>query len=338
MLDYSFFSNRDNYNSSIRHFKAVKKLAADFTSGKDLAASANSMIAQDLLKAQQLPAIYKTVLTEKFKYITISQNLKSECKLSTQIESLLNDKRIYIYGLYHNNDGAIFTFSTADQQTIEKLPTFEKYQLLVLYIKPVLENISLAKEIGKNLFVYLHSGTLPQIKLPIDNIEKNTPKVPPPDSVAKLFSPKQKSKANVLPVKTVDTSLTKKITIQKITIDPEEPVKPKVNLKRSVMVPVVVTNELFHNGNVEAWKRIIASYEKKYPENTVNIYYDGEIIKELNALFEWGKVKTGTSIFYDINGVEINDLIKLKKYLYEGASHRFGKFLKGSPHQILKLF
>ena len=31
------------------------------------------------------------------------------------------------------------------------------------------------------------------------------------------------------------------------------------------MYSILVTNELFHNGNVEAWKKIIQSYTTKYP-------------------------------------------------------------------------
>ena len=40
----------------------------------------------------------------------------------------------------------------------------------------------------------------------------------------------------------------------------------------------------------------------------------------------------------NINIATTKDLVKLKKYLYEGASERFEKFLHGPPHQVLKLF
>jgi len=58
------------------------------------------------------------------------------------------------------------------------------------------------------------------------------------------------------------------------------------------MYSVVVQNELFHNGNVEAWKRIIDSYTTKYPGLEVYIYYDGERIMNINSLFKMGKGKT----------------------------------------------
>jgi hypothetical protein len=101
---------------------------------------------------------------------------------------------------------------------------------------------------------------------------------------------------------------------------------------------VVVTNELFHNGNVEAWKRIIASYRQKYPSLDVLIWYDNERINDINALFKWGKVKHGTPILVSVVGDDIKDVSKLQRYLFEGASPRFEMFLKGSIDQPLDLF
>lgn len=101
---------------------------------------------------------------------------------------------------------------------------------------------------------------------------------------------------------------------------------------------VVVTNELFHNGNVEAWKRIIASYLQKYPSLDVLIWYDNERINDINALFKWGKVKHGTPILVSVVGDNMKDVSKLQRYLFEGASPRFEMFLKGGIDQPLDLF
>jgi hypothetical protein len=111
--------------------------------------------------------------------------------------------------------------------------------------------------------------------------------------------------------------------------------------KKRRMTPrysVVVTNELFHNGNVEAWKRIIASYRQKYPALDVLIWYDNERINDINALFKWGKVKHGTPILVSVVGDDMKDVSKLQRYLFEGASPRFEMFLKGGIDQPLDLF
>ena len=104
------------------------------------------------------------------------------------------------------------------------------------------------------------------------------------------------------------------------------------------MYSIPVSNELFHNGNVEAWKRIIQSYNHKYPGTEVFVFYEGERIHDINTLFKWGKVKRGTPVMFSVQGEKIGDVAKLQRYLKQGASHLFEAFLKGSPGQILKLF
>jgi hypothetical protein len=109
-------------------------------------------------------------------------------------------------------------------------------------------------------------------------------------------------------------------------------------VRMTPMYSVVVQNELFHNGNVEAWKRIVASYNGKYPALQVYIYYEGERIMDINALFKWGKVKHGSSIQFAVAGNDIKDVAKLQRYLAQGASHQFEAFLRGPVNNVLKLF
>ena len=61
-------------------------------------------------------------------------------------------------------------------------------------------------------------------------------------------------------------------------------------------------------------------------------------INDINTLFKWGKVKSGSLIYVSLYGPEFRFLPKLKKYLYQGASHGFEAFLKGNPGNILNLF
>jgi hypothetical protein len=113
---------------------------------------------------------------------------------------------------------------------------------------------------------------------------------------------------------------------------------PTGPVKMTPRYAVVVQNELFHNGNVEAWKRIIASYAASYPNLQVYIYYDGERILDINSLFKWGKVKHGSAIEFAVAGNEIKDVAKLQRYLAQGASHLFEAFLRGPVNNVLKLF
>jgi hypothetical protein len=116
------------------------------------------------------------------------------------------------------------------------------------------------------------------------------------------------------------------------------PAITKGPVRMTPMYSVVVQNELFHNGNVEAWKRIIASYNAKYPDLKVYIYYEGERILDINSLFKWGKVKHGSSIQFAVAGNEIKDVAKLQRYFVQGASHQFEAFLRGPVSTTLNLF
>ena len=117
-----------------------------------------------------------------------------------------------------------------------------------------------------------------------------------------------------------------------------QPSNPNSIKKMSPMLSVVVTNELFHNGNVEAWKRIMNSYTTKYPDLQIWVYYEGEKITDINALFKWGKVKHGSCIQFVVVGEEIKDVPKLKRYFTQGASPMFEAFLQGAPGAVLNLF
>jgi hypothetical protein len=101
---------------------------------------------------------------------------------------------------------------------------------------------------------------------------------------------------------------------------------------------VQVSNELFHLGNVEAWKNIVESYETRHPGLKVHIFHDGQKVNNMNALFKWGKVKHGDVIVFSVAGEDIKGVAKLQRYLYEGASIRFEKYIKKDVNKILELF
>jgi hypothetical protein len=120
---------------------------------------------------------------------------------------------------------------------------------------------------------------------------------------------------------------------------PAAPAAPTGAPKRMTpMYSIPVTNELFHNGNVEAWKKIIQSYTSKYAGLEVYVFYEGERIHDINTLFKWGKVKHGSAIMIAVAGDNIQDVAKLQRYLKQGASHMFEAFLKGQVGAVLNLF
>lgn len=101
---------------------------------------------------------------------------------------------------------------------------------------------------------------------------------------------------------------------------------------------VSVTNELFHNGNVEAWINIVESYKVKFPGLDVHVFHDGQKVVNIQALFKWGKVKNGDVILFSVSGEGIQAVSKLKRYLFEGASQRYEAFIKKDVNKVLNLF
>jgi hypothetical protein len=94
---------------------------------------------------------------------------------------------------------------------------------------------------------------------------------------------------------------------------------------------VAVTNELFHYGNVEAWKRVIGEYERAHPGCKVQVYYDGEPVLDLNALFTWGKVQRGRCLEFTVSspGSALRDTARLRRRLAQAASRDFEPLLSG---------
>jgi hypothetical protein len=95
---------------------------------------------------------------------------------------------------------------------------------------------------------------------------------------------------------------------------------------------VEVTNELFHYGNVEAWKRVIGEYENTHPGCKVHVYYDGEPVRDMNALFTWGKARSGSVIRFAVvssGAGAIRDIAGLRRCLAQASSRDFQPLLGG---------
>jgi hypothetical protein len=93
---------------------------------------------------------------------------------------------------------------------------------------------------------------------------------------------------------------------------------------------VPVTNEVLHYGNVEAWKRVIGEYENAHPGCKVQVYYDGEPIRDINALFTWGKMPRGRVLQFAVSSpAVIRDMARLRRRLAQASSRDFEPLLGG---------
>ncbi|MBI3991717.1 MAG: hypothetical protein HY342_00475, partial [Candidatus Lambdaproteobacteria bacterium] len=93
---------------------------------------------------------------------------------------------------------------------------------------------------------------------------------------------------------------------------------------------IVVTNEEFVYGNIEAWINIIESYRRRHPEHRVSILYEGEPVNNLVSLFKLQRTPGDDSFKLVVTAPDKNlkDVPKLYRLLVEGAGPNYQRFIQ----------
>jgi len=325
-------STRAGFNSAVRHIKQTMDIAARTNANLgDIIFELND----EELTSGRIGLLLRMLLVDKLGYKSASTNLSSTVSdlsvLAKEFEKWDGVDLVAAY--YHPEMGLLI----ANPKIAEELAGFgqlNKRELLVVYAglqgDETDENCQKAASLALKLFegskvtapAFLTKGkfTVKKVSKPKGAEEAKTEAKPKAKAASKGKTTAKKAAAPVKKAATV---------VQ---------VKSGVPAKMTPRYAVIVQNELFHNGNVEAWKRIIASYKAKHPDLEVFIYYETERIHDINSLFKWGKVKHGSAIEFAVAGSDIQDVAKLQRYLAQGASHQFEAFLHGPVNTVLKLF
>ncbi len=310
---YYSLASKSSFNKALRHFYAVNDAVGEIESRSNLADYINDLLDDEEMHPDQVLPIIGAVVRDKFEYSYFSYSVPKTVTEFQKIQSeLVKWNTLDLIVIYFAPDGKRFVINPKNIESWERSTEIHKDQLLVIYSKFLKEkNVKLEEEATKTLIdlfigkdVFINKSFIDQ------TIVERPVAVKAPVAAAKPGAP---AAAAVAPAKTKKVSIT-----------------PKYG--------VIVSNELFHNGNVEAWKKILESYQVKYPELTVHVMFGGEVINDINALFKWGKVKHGDSIYFQVSGENILGVSKLQKYLYEGASHRYEQFLKLGVGRVLNIF
>jgi len=333
---YDNVSTRAGFNSVVRHVKSTVSFVESVSSGMNLAESFAGE-AGGALDSEQKAAILRMTLVDKFGYRTCSRNLRSVGdSFESVAEEIAKWNAVDVVIAYHHPDLGLLTANPKDPEQLNAFGPLRKRELAVAYVgrfdEPSDELCAAAAELALTLLeggkaevpAALYKGAFAYRKA-----QKKAAPVAPRKTTAKAATAPKKEKAKAAPV--AAASEAKPAAAPVVAV-------PGAAKRMTPMYSVVVQNELFHNGNVEAWKRIIDSYKTKHPTLEVYIYYDGERILNLNSLFKWGKVKHGSSIQFAVAGNDIKDVAKLQRYLIQGASHQFEAFLHGPVSTALKLF
>ena len=316
----NLLSTRAGFNVALGHFKLVNTIAAQVTQGYNLADIINNALNQGNLRRYQVRAIVNALLVDKFMYAYQARSLDKNIEdVSKATERLAQWNNLQIVIAYHNPQTELILINPKNNEHwIEALP-LAQYELVVIYLNTFSESTNVVKQAAiEDVLSILYNQQVSPKKIYIDSERRPRPVVAP----VPVAKDKSVDRVADAPVQTGRKPVPGDSGTRRVT--------PRYS--------VLVTNELFHNGNVEAWKKIIESYKLKYIGIDVLIWYDNERINDLNTLFKWGKVKNGTPIIFSVAGDVIKGVSKLQRYLFEGASPRFEVFLKGGIGQVLDLF
>jgi hypothetical protein len=345
-------AERDGFNASVRHIKTVVAIVDRVAAKENFADVVDEMIEEKLLDKADVRPVVSMVLGQKFKYASISANLTTTASdIGAIAEETSKWNGVDLVVMYNHPDLGALVVNPKSKAHIAEIDRLNRSELLVVYAGRFAKEGD-AKLLGAacEALVDLFAGRKPKVKpelLKGDCVYKEAPSKEEAAEKASAKAAKAKAKAapTAVPKRGRPAAAAEPEPVAP-TAPPPEPPKAAVAAAQAVkpgarmtpMYSVPVSNELFHNGNVEAWKRIIASYNSKHPDLTVLVYYDGERITDINALFKWGKVKHGSTIQFAIAGEEISDVAKLQRYFAQGASRMYEAFLKGPVNSVMALF
>jgi len=325
-------STRSGFNSAVRHIKKTMEIAGSSGNLGDIVYEMDD----DELTSNRIGLLLRMLLIDKLYYRAASANLSSTVSdVSALAKEFSKWNGVDLVAAYHHPEMGLLIANPKIAEELAAFGELRKRELLVVYAgyqgKETCDNCQKAANIAISLFEGSKAAppaALKNGKFTVKNVAK--PKKAAEPKVKAVSKGAKGTKATASRSGKAAAPVKKAAAVQIQSTGGPKRMTPRY--------AVIVQNELFHNGNVEAWKKIVASYRAKHPNLEVFIYYDGERILDINSLFKWGKVKHGTAIEFAVAGDDIQDVAKLQRYLAQGASQRFEAFLHGPVNTVLKLF
>ena len=335
-LEHAFehFYTRNGFNSSLGHFQIVAGIIPEIQKKTNLADLVNEMVSENEIEQNQVGPIVYALLVDKYGYACDSYNMKTALEeFDLLCESIKNWDAVDLVMTYIHPELGYQIINPKNREHWDFVGSLRKNELVTIYAGGFDKGVdaAVAKKAVETFIKYLNSkpGKAPAV-LTSGPFKFKKPSKPAPEK--KKAAPKARKTRRAQPGNTA--------VRKEPAVEPAAPAKDTGGGKKRMtpLYSVPVTNELFHNGNVEAWKRVIQSYQAKHPGLEVIIFYEGERIHDIHALFKWGKVKHGSTIVFAVAGEDIKDVAKLQRYLRQGASPRFEDFLRFPVNTVLNLF
>lgn len=339
-------STRAGFNTVVRHVKSTISYVESIQAKRNLADAFLEDADSNDLSAERIAAILRMTLVDKFGYRVFSRNLGGVCEnLSDVSAEILKWNAVDIVLAYHHPDLGLLTANPKNAEQLAAFGTLRKRELAIAYVGRFDKGSDDLCQTAAEIALTLLEGGKASVPAALYKgdctykiAKKKEPKTAEPKKAPAASKRGRTPKIEISAAAAAAPAAVQPVAAPAAAKAVPLATGPRPGSRMTPMYSVVVQNELFHNGNVEAWKRIIESYKTKYPGLEVYIYYDGERILNINSLFKWGKVKHGSTIQFAVAGSEIKDVAKLQRYLIQGASHLFESFLHGPVSTVLKLF
>jgi len=343
-------STREGFNQSLGHFKFIMNVVGEFEARRNLADILGDKLAQKAIEPHQVLPTVNAILVDKYHYTCRSCNLAENFDgfdgLSAEVVKWRGVDLVVVY--FHPELGvvAINPKNRAHWDVVQGLKRNE----LVTVFAGAFRDTGTDRKYDEGISFLLSlieggKGKAPAALLKGSFIQRKAVAAAATPSPAKQKRPA--GRGGKTPARASGGIAAARSAAPAPGAAPASAASPAPSAvpaagtatkKMTPMYSIPVTNELFHNGNVEAWKKIIQSYTTKYPGLEVYVFYEGERIHDINTLFKWGKVKHGSAILIAVAGTAISDVAKLQRYLRQGASHMFEAFLKAPVNTVLNLF
>lgn len=337
--EFLTFGVRESFNQTLRHLVHTSSMVDQVEKGENLATLLNRLLEQGLIQREQALPIISLMLVHRLKAAYKSFNLKEAITdFKPIVERFQNWNALDVTMVYHVPNVGATPINPANEEHWEQIHDLKKDELVVVYVRHLNGKAEVAER-GLQAMIAMLSGQqasedpdfIDRRKLEMEKARQEAIARARADAEAKAA--REAAARAAAPAGAAAPAAAPSA--------PAAPAAPAAGGKKMQLTPkysVQVSNELFHNGNVEAWKNIIESYHESHPGSKVIVYHESELIQDLNSLFKWGKVKHGGLIFFQIAGQQIKNVSRLQKYLYEGASPRFEAFLKHDVNRTLNLF
>jgi hypothetical protein len=281
-------STRSGFNSAVRHIKKTISLV-DTVGGNNNLADTLFELGDEDLSGERAALLLSMLLIDKMGYRAVSSNLAS---VVPDISSLAKEfgkwKGVDLIVTYYHPEMGLLVANPKEPEELAGFGDLRKRELLVVYAgkggAPSDETCQKAAELAAALFEGAKVKAPPAVLRGNFNVRK----------LKKVSEPKEKkapARRGRAPARAVKVKVrgrraaapaaappeAQRVAAPVVTASAAPVAAPKGPVKMTPRYAVVVQNELFHNGNVEAWKRIVASYKAKYPALEVFIYYDGSV-------------------------------------------------------------